>query len=44
MFKEYIYTDTIPTLGIKNTEGEDENGNTQTLPVKKEYEIYITVK
>jgi hypothetical protein len=44
MFKEYIYSDTIPSLGIKNTEGEDENGNTQTLPVKKEYEIYITVK
>jgi hypothetical protein len=44
LFKEYVYSDTIPSLGIKNTEGEDENGNTQTLPVKKEYEIYITVK
>lgn len=44
LFKEYIYSDTIPALGITKTEGEDENGNTQTLPVKKEYEIYITVK
>jgi hypothetical protein len=44
LYKEYVYTDTIPSLGITNTEGEDENGNTQTLPLKKEYEIYITVK
>ncbi len=44
LYKEYIYSDTIPSLGITKTEGEDENGNTQNLPIKKEYEIYITVK
>jgi hypothetical protein len=44
VFKDFVYRDTIPSLGISNTQGEDANGNTQTLPVPKEYEIYITVK
>jgi hypothetical protein len=36
--------DTIPALGMTNTEAEDENGEAKTAIAKKAYEIYITVK
>ena len=39
-----VHKDTIPSLGITKTEGENEAGETKTVPVKKDYEFYVTVK
>ncbi len=40
-----IYThDTIPALGYENTTGENVEGETKDVRVKKDYEIFITVK
>ena len=38
------YRDTIPSLGMENTVAENEGGDTKNVSVKKDYEIYITVK
>jgi hypothetical protein len=38
------YRDTIPALDSVTTEGEDNTGNTKSLRVKKDYQIFITVK
>lgn len=42
--KTVVYRDTIPSLGITTTEGENGEGETATLRVPKDYEIFITVK
>jgi len=42
--KEFNKTDTVPSLGTFFTEGENNNGDTQSLNVKKDYEFYVTVK
>ncbi|TWJ04722.1 hypothetical protein JN11_00443 [Mucilaginibacter frigoritolerans] len=42
--KEFDKRDTIPALETTTTEGEDDNGNTADLTVKKDYEFYVTVK
>ena len=39
-----VHKDTIPSLGVINTEAENKDGGTQTVPVKKDYEFYVTVK
>ena len=44
LFKTVEYKDTIPTLGYENTVAENEDGDTKNVSVKKDYEIYITVK
>ena len=36
--------DTIPALGNLKTTGENDEGDSKTVDVKKDYEIYITVK
>jgi hypothetical protein len=38
------YRDTIPALGTENTTAENEDGDTKNVSVKKDYEIFITVK
>lgn len=38
------YHDTIPALGTERKEVKDTNGNSVNTDVKKDYEIYITVK
>lgn len=38
------YRDTVPALGIENTIAENEDGDTKQVQVKKDYEIFITVK
>ena len=43
-FKTINNRDTIPALGIENTEAENEDGDTKNISVKKDYEIFITVK
>jgi uncharacterized lipoprotein YehR (DUF1307 family) len=43
-FKTLEYKDTIPALGIENAKAENSDGDTQAVNVKKDYEIFITVK
>jgi hypothetical protein len=43
-YKTIVYRDTIPALGIENTTAENADGDTQKVNVKKDYEIFITVK
>ena len=45
--KEYAtveHRDTVPALGMMSTEGENSEGETTKLNVKKDYQIFITVK
>ncbi|MFY7964378.1 MAG: hypothetical protein ACOVO1_05745 [Chitinophagaceae bacterium] len=42
--KEVYYRDTIPALGYTYAEAENEDGDTKNVSVKKDYEVYITVK
>ena len=44
VFKTVEYHDTIPALGNVNTVAENEDGEKRNVSVKKDYEIYITVK
>lgn len=44
LIKTTIHRDTIPTLGVTYQEAENSDGATKTVPVKRDYEIYITVK
>ncbi|MFZ1529864.1 MAG: hypothetical protein WAT19_13995 [Ferruginibacter sp.] len=43
IFKTIEYYDTIPALGMEKKEVNN-NGSTQVIAAKKEYEIFITVK
>jgi hypothetical protein len=43
-YKTVLYHDTLPSLGMENTQAENEQGDTKQVDVKKDYEIYITVK
>jgi hypothetical protein len=45
--KEYttiVHQDTIPTLDSTNTTAENGNGDTRQVKLKKDYQIFITVK
>ena len=44
LVKNIIHTDTIPTLGVTTEEGENSDGDTKKVSLKKDYEIFITVK
>lgn len=43
-YKTIEYRDTIPALGETTTEAENADGDTKNVQVKKDYEIFITVK
>jgi len=43
-FRTIEYRDTIPALGIEHTTAENKDGDTKKVDVKKDYEIYITLK
>lgn len=43
-YKTVVHQDTVPSLGIVDTEGENADGDTKKVKVPKDYEIYITVK
>ena len=43
-YKTIEYRDTIPALGETNTEAENADGDKKQVKVKKDYEIFITVK
>ena len=36
--------DTLPSLGVAPEEAENDNGDTKNVLLRKDYEIYITVK
>ena len=42
--REFDKKDTVPSLGTLNTEGENDNGDTKVVTVKKDYEFFVTVK
>ncbi len=42
--KTVLYRDTIPSLGTENTLAENADGETKSVNVKKDYEIFITIK
>ena len=44
LVKNIIHRDTIPTLGVTTEEGENSDGDTKKVSLKKDYEIFITVK
>lgn len=43
-YKTIEYRDTIPALGTEHANAENEDGDTKNVAVKKDYEIFITVK
>ena len=42
--KTVTYRDTLPALGTEHTTAENAEGETKEVHVKKDYEIFITVK
>jgi hypothetical protein len=42
--KNIEYRDTVPGLGMHSTTAENADGESKQVTVKKDYEIYITVK
>jgi hypothetical protein len=44
VYKTTQHLDTLPALGIEHTVAENSDGETKPVSVKKDYEIYITVK
>ena len=44
LVKTTIHRDTVPGLGIANEEAENDEGETKNVYLKKDYELYITVK
>lgn len=43
-FKTLEYRDTVPALGMEMKNVENSDGQAKNIEVKKEYEIFITVK
>jgi hypothetical protein len=43
-YKTIYSHDTIPALGMENTNAENSDGDKKQVSVKKDYEIFITVK
>jgi len=44
LVKNIEYRDTLPTLGSHTTTAENQEGESKQVVVKKDYEIFITVK
>jgi len=44
LVKKSVSRDTIPSLGLTSQVAENTDGDTKSVTLKKEYEIYITVK
>jgi len=44
LIKTTVHKDTIPTLGLSYQEAENSDGDKKTVPLKRDYELYITVK
>jgi hypothetical protein len=44
VYATIVHRDTVPGLGLISTEGTDSSGNTRTVVVPKDYQIFITMK
>lgn len=44
LVKTTVHRDTVPGLGITSEEAENDEGETKNVFLKKDYELYITVK
>ena len=44
VYKTVEYRDTLPSLGVETTKAENEEGDTKSVSVPRDYELYITVK
>jgi hypothetical protein len=44
LVKSIVYKDTLPSLGHGSQDAENENGDSKTVYLQKDYEFYITVK
>ncbi|MES2279204.1 MAG: hypothetical protein V4592_24445 [Bacteroidota bacterium] len=42
--KEFDVNDTIPSLGHVKTEAENDNGDTQSVNIPKDYDFFVTIK
>lgn len=42
--KTVTYRDTLPSLGMTTRNAENEDGDNKSVSVKKEYEIFLTIK
>lgn len=42
--REFDKKDTVPSLDTFTTEGENDNGDTRDVRVKRDYEFFVTVK
>lgn len=42
--KEFDVKDTVQSLGVANTEGEDDDGNTKNITAPKDYDFFVTIK
>lgn len=44
LYKTVVHRDTIPALGQTTEQGENGNGDTTSIKLQKDYEIYVTVQ
>ena len=44
LVKNIIHIDTLPSLGVTTEDAENNDGDTRRVDLKKDYEIFITVK
>jgi hypothetical protein len=42
--KENVVVDSLPSLGTTVEDGEDKDGNEASLPIPKNYNLFVTVK
>ncbi len=43
-YKQIEHRDTVPALGLETKTAENKDGDTKSVTVKKDYEIYITIR
>src|SRR5580658_3435454 len=44
VYRTIIHRDTVPALGLNNAAGENSSGDTTTVTVRKDYQIFITLQ
>jgi hypothetical protein len=44
VYRTIVHRDTVPGLGLINTAGENNGGDTATVTVRKDYQIFITLQ
>jgi len=44
VYRTIVHRDTVPGLGLIHTAGENSGGDTTTVTVRKDYQIFITLQ